>query len=129
MLTVFFFARLWRRAGILTDVEFTELRYAGRTASFLRGFRALYLGLPVNCLIIGWVNLALAKILSVTLGCDQLTAVFVGLAATGCYSALAGLRGVVFADFIQFGFSLAPTKVKGGGIRASLPNPSCDVPK
>jgi len=106
MLTVFFFARLWRRAGILTDVEFTELRYAGRAASFLRGFRALYLGLPVNCLIIGWVNLALAKILSVTLGWDQLTAVFVGLAATGCYSALAGLRGVVFADFIQFGFSL-----------------------
>ena len=109
MLTVFFFARLWRRAGILTDVEFAELRYAGRTAAFLRGFRALYLGLPVNCLIIGWVNLALAKILSVTLGWDRLTAVFVGLAATGCYAALAGLRGVVVTDFIQFGIALLGT--------------------
>ncbi|MCE2541902.1 MAG: sodium:proline symporter, partial [Acidobacteria bacterium] len=83
MLTVFFFARLWRRAGITTDVEFAELRYAGRPAAFLRGFRALYLGLPLNCLIIGWVNLALAKVLAVTLGWERLTAVFVGLAATG----------------------------------------------
>ena len=65
MLTVVFFARLWRRAGILTDVEFVELRYTGRTASTLRAVRALYLGLPVNCLVIGWVNLALAKVLSV----------------------------------------------------------------
>jgi len=61
MLTVFFFARLWRRAGIVTDVEFAELRYTGRMAAFLRGFRALYLGLPINCLIIGWVNLAMRK--------------------------------------------------------------------
>src|ERR671926_1642 len=59
MLTVFFFARLWRRAGIMTDVEFAELRYAGRPAALLRGFRALYLGLPINCVIIGWVNLAM----------------------------------------------------------------------
>src|ERR671931_793967 len=65
MLTVFFFARLWRRAGIMTDVEFAELRYAGRPAAILRGFRALYLGLPINFAIIGWVNLALAKILAV----------------------------------------------------------------
>ena len=75
MLTVFFFARLWRRAGILTDVEFTELRYTGRPAAILRGFRALYLGLPINCVIIGWVNLAMAKILSVTMGWDRLSAV------------------------------------------------------
>ena len=109
MLTVFFFARLWRRAGITTDVEFAELRYAGRPAAFLRGFRALYLGLPINCLIIGWVNLALAKILSVTLGWDRLTAVFVGLAATGCYAALAGLRGVVISDFLQFGLAVVGT--------------------
>ena len=60
MLTVFFFARLWRRAGILTDVEFAELRYTGRPAAILRGFRALYLGLPINCVIMGWVNLAMA---------------------------------------------------------------------
>ncbi|MEE8129541.1 MAG: sodium:solute symporter family protein [Vicinamibacterales bacterium] len=111
MLTVFFFARLWRRAGILTDVEFVELRYAGRPAAFLRGFRALYLGLPINCLIIGWVNLAMAKILSVTLGWDRLTAVFVGLAATGCYAALSGLRGIVVADFLQFALAIFGTTV------------------
>ena len=90
MLTVFFFARLWRRAGITTDVEFAELRYTGRPAAFLRGFRALYLGLPINCLIIGWVNLALAKVLAVVLGWERLTAVLLGLAVTGCYTALAG---------------------------------------
>ena len=106
MLTVFFFARLWRRAGIVTDVEFAELRYAGRTAAVLRGFRALYLGLPINCLIIGWVSLAMSKILSVTLGWDRLTAVLVGLAATGVYSAVSGLRGVVVTDFILFGFAM-----------------------
>ncbi len=83
MLTVFFFARLWRRAGILTDVEFAELRYTGRPAAILRGFRALYLGLAINCVIMGWVNLAMAKILSVTLGWDELTAVFISLAITG----------------------------------------------
>ena len=100
MLTVVFFARLWRRAGILTDVEFVELRYTGRTASALRAVRALYLGLLVNCLVIGWVNLALAKVLSVALGWDRLTGVLVGLAATGGYAALAGLRGVVAADLV-----------------------------
>ncbi|MEW6322235.1 MAG: sodium:solute symporter family protein [Acidobacteriota bacterium] len=107
MLTVFFFARLWRRAGILTDVEFAELRYTGRPAALLRGFRALYLGLPINCVIMGWVNLAMAKILAVTLGWDALTAVFVSLAITGAYSALAGLWGVVVTDFLQFGFAMA----------------------
>ncbi len=107
MLTVFFFARLWRRAGIVTDIEFTELRYTGRLAALLRIFRAFYLGLPLNCLIIGWVNLAMSKVLSITLGWDQFTAVFLGLAATGLYASLAGLRGVVITDFIQFGFAMA----------------------
>lgn len=107
MLTVFFFARLWRRAGIITDVEFAELRYAGRPAAILRGFRALYLGLPINCVIMGWVNLAMAKILSVTLGWDELTAVFVSLAITGVYSAVSGLWGVVVTDFFQFVFAMA----------------------
>ena len=73
--------------GHLTDVEFAELRYTGRPAAILRGFRALYLGLPINCVIMGWVNLAMAKILAVTLGWDRLTAVFVSLAITGLYSA------------------------------------------
>lgn len=136
MLTVFFFARLWRRAGIVTDIEFAELRYTGRSAAILRGFRALYLGLPINCLIIGWVNLAMSKILSVTLGWDRLTAVFVGLAATGAYSALAGLRGVVVTDFVQFGlamtgsvalayFALRHPDVGGlDGLVAQLPEPT-----
>ena len=106
MLTVFLFARLWRRAGILTDVEFVELRYTGRSAALLRGLRALYLGLPINCLVIGWVNLALMKVLSVTLGWNPLTAVLVGLAASGVYAALAGLRGVIVADFVQFGIAM-----------------------
>ena len=106
VLTITFFARLWRRAGILTDVEFVELRYTGPAARALRVVRALYLGLPVNCLIIGWVNLALAKVLSVALGWDLLTGVLAGLAATGGYAALAGLRGVVAADLVQFGIAL-----------------------
>ena len=102
MLTVVCFARLWRRAGILTDVEFVEIRYTGRSAALLRGLRAIWLGLPVNCLVIGWVNLALAKVLSIALGGDRLTAVLIGLAATGAYASLAGLRGVVAADVVQF---------------------------
>src|SRR6478735_10394284 len=68
MLTVFVYARLWRRAEVMTDVEFAELRYSGRPAAFLRGFRALYLGLPINCIIMGWVNLAMIKILTISLG-------------------------------------------------------------
>ena len=109
MLTVFFFARLWRRAGILTDLEFVEVRYSGRPAALLRGLRALYLGLPVNCLIIGWVNLAMAKVLSITLGWHRLTAVILGLTATGCYASLSGLRGVVVTDFFQFLLAISGT--------------------
>src|SRR5258705_10440457 len=77
MLTVFFYARLWRRAGVMTDVEFAELRYSGKPAAFLRGFRALYLRLPINCIIMGWVNLAMLKILQVTLGLDASHALWV----------------------------------------------------
>jgi solute:Na+ symporter, SSS family len=109
MLTVFFFARLWRRAGILTDVEFAELRYSGRPAALLRGFRALYLGIPINCVIMGWVNLAMAKILAITMGYDRLTAVFLSLLITGFYSALSGLWGVVVTDFFQFVFAMGGT--------------------
>ena len=108
-LAVFLFARLWRRAGILTDVEFAELRYTGRPAAFLRGFRALYLGLPMNFLVMGWVNLAMAKIFLVTLGWDRLTAVLVSLAFTGLYCSLSGLWGVVVTDFIQFTLAMSGT--------------------
>jgi SSS family solute:Na+ symporter len=105
MLTVFVYARLWRRAGVMTDVEFAELRYAGRPAAFLRGFRALYLGIPINCIVIGWVNLAMMKILRVTLGLDAagaLWALLAMLAFTAFYTTLAGLWGVLVTDLVQF---------------------------
>ncbi len=102
MLTVFFFAPLWRRAQVLTDMEFTEIRYAGRPASFLRGFRALYLALPVNTIIMGWVNLAMAKVLALTLGFSKLQAVFVCLSVTLLYSAISGLWAVLWTDMVQF---------------------------
>src|SRR5215471_18669436 len=105
MLTVFVYARLWRRAGVMTDVEFAELRYAGKPAAFLRGFRALYLGIPINCIVIGWVNLAMMKILQVTLGLDASTALWALLALlifTAFYTTLAGLWGVLVTDLVQF---------------------------
>ena len=102
MLTVFYFARLWRRAGVLTDVELTELRYAGRPAAFLRGFRAVYLGVLMNCLIMGWVNLAMVKVLKVTLGIEKLEAVLLCLVVTAVYTTIAGLWGVLITDFLQF---------------------------
>src|SRR5499425_2669279 len=105
MLTVFVYARLWRRAGVMTDVEFAELRYAGRPAAFLRGFRALYLGVPINCIIIGWVNLAMMKILQVTLGLDArgaLWALLAMLVFTAFYTTIAGLWGVLVTDLVQF---------------------------
>src|SRR4051812_24862001 len=68
MLTVFFFARLWRRANVMTDVEFAEVRYGGKSAAGLRAFRALYLALPINLIILGWVTRAMIKILTISLG-------------------------------------------------------------
>jgi len=105
MLTVFVYARLWRRAGVMTDVEFAELRYSGRPAAFLRGFRALYLGIPINCIVMGWVNLAMLKILQVTLGLEASGALWVLLALllfTAFYTTLAGLWGVLVTDLVQF---------------------------
>ena len=72
MMTVFLFARMWRRSGLMTDVQFAEMRYAGKPAAFLRGFRAVYLGLLMNCLILGWVTKAMTSIVSVTLGVSEL---------------------------------------------------------
>ena len=105
MLTVFFFARLWRRSGVMTDVEFAELRYHGKPAAFLRGFRALYLGIPINCIILGWVNLAMVKILSLILGVnkDWALLIVVGIIAlTSFISTLSGLWGVLVTDLFQF---------------------------
>ena len=105
MLTVFLFARLWRRAGVMTDVEFAELRYSGKPAAFLRGFRALYLGIPINCIILGWVNLAMVKILEITLGLDKRGAIMVViglLVFTALYTTISGLWGVLVTDLFQF---------------------------
>jgi Na+/proline symporter len=105
MLTVFLYARLWRRAGVMTDIEFAELRYSGKPAAFLRGFRALYLGLPINCIIMGWVNLAMVKILETTLGLDKRGAVTVVvgiLIFTAFYTTISGLWGVLVTDLFQF---------------------------
>jgi len=105
MLTVFFYAKLWRRAGVLTDVEFAEIRYSGAPATFLRGFRALYLGLPINLIIMGWVNLAIVKILVLVLGVTKVEALVIALAImaiTASISTLSGLWGVLWTDLFQF---------------------------
>ena len=102
ILTVFFFARLWRRSGVMTDVELAELRYSGRPAAFLRGFRALYLGLPINCIIMGWVTLAMVKVLNLSLGINAWQATFLCLGITAVYVVISGFWGVVVTDAVQF---------------------------
>ena len=109
MLTVFLYARLWRRAGVMTDIEFAELRYSGKPAAFLRGFRALYLGLPINCIILGWVNLAMVKILEITLGVSKTGAILIVigmLVFTAFYTAISGLWGVLVTDLFQFALKM-----------------------
>src|SRR5690242_6394156 len=111
MMTVFLFARLWRRSGLLTDVEFAEMRYAGKPAAFLRGFRAIYLGLLMNCLILGWVTKAMTSIVSVTLGMSEgkslALCIFFLMPFTGLYVALGGLWGVLWTDLFQFVLKMA----------------------
>ncbi|MGE5410858.1 MAG: sodium:solute symporter family transporter, partial [Clostridiales bacterium] len=105
MLTVFFYAKLWRRAGVLTDVEFAEIRYSGKPATFLRTFRAIYLGIPMNLIIMGWVNLAIVKIMMAVLGVTKIEAlsfVVVIMLITASISSLSGLWGVLWTDLFQF---------------------------
>jgi len=102
MLTVFFFARLWRRARVMTDVEFAEIRYSGKPAAFLRGFRALYLGVAINLIIMGWVTRAMIKILTISLGISPFVAVGICFVITVAYAVAAGLWAVLWADLIQF---------------------------
>jgi len=102
MMTVFFFARMWRRAEIITDVELVEMRYAGKPAAFLRGFRALYFGLLINCIILGWVNLAMEKILGISLNVPKFWAVVICMAITAAYTSISGLWGVLWTDLVQF---------------------------
>ncbi|MFB3852623.1 MAG: sodium:solute symporter family protein [Vicinamibacterales bacterium] len=131
MMTVFLFARLWHRAGFLTDVEFAELRYRGRPAAFLRGFRAIYLGLLMNCVILGWVTKAMTSIIATSLAGTPLLAgvssvlaplgtMFAGdegaalalcvlflIPFTGVYVAMGGLWGVLWTDLVQFVLMMA----------------------
>jgi solute:Na+ symporter, SSS family len=100
--TVFFYARLWRRSEVLTDLEFYEIRYSGKAASMVRGFRAVYLGLLFNCLIMATVNLAACKIANILFGLERWqTLLFVGLLNV-VFAAHSGLWGVLVIDMIQF---------------------------
>ncbi|MCK5739565.1 Na+:solute symporter, partial [bacterium] len=102
MLTVFVYAKLWRRSKVMTDLEFYELRYSGRTAAFLRGFRAIYLGVFFNVLIMASVTLAITKMGSVMMNLSPLQTIFIASVVTVIYSTLGGLRGVLITDFFQF---------------------------
>ncbi len=106
MVTVFIYARLWRRSKVLTDLEFYEIRYSGKAASFLRGFRSIYLGLFFNVLIMGSVTLAAIKIGGVMLGLQPWQAVLYGSVAVVVYAVLGGLKGVIWADFFQYSIAL-----------------------
>jgi SSS family solute:Na+ symporter len=99
--TVFFTARLWHRAGVLSDVELVELRYGGAAAKVLRGFRAVYLALPVNLIILGWVHLAMIKVLRITLGIDPWTAMLLCFGVTVVYAAAGGLWAALVTDAVQ----------------------------
>jgi SSS family solute:Na+ symporter len=137
VLTVFFFAKLWRRADVLTDVEFIELRYSGKSAAFLRGFKALYLGVFMNVIIMGWVNLAMASILKIIFGIDGdivFWYIIGSMLVVAAYSAISGLWGIAFTDMFQFIIAMAGCVVLavvitglpeiGGisGLMASLPD-------
>ncbi len=113
MLTVFFFARLWRRAEVMTDAELAEVRYGGGPAAFLRGFRALYLAIPINLIILGWVTRAMIKILTISLGLQdvqiagmtisgEIVAVGICFAITAFYAVAAGMWAVLWTDLVQF---------------------------
>jgi Na+/proline symporter len=110
MLTVFFFARLWRRAGILTDVEFVEMRYSGKPAAVLRGFRALYLGLFMNSIVLAWVNIAMEKIFQVTVpGVDSFLLITICMIIIAGYASASGLLGTARIDALQFFIAMSGT--------------------
>src|SRR6266545_3676527 len=122
MLTVFFFARLWRRAEVMTDVELAELRYGGTPAAFLRAFRALYLAIPINLIILGWVTRAMIKILTISLGLRDVTiagmtvsgevvAVGICFAITAFYAVAAGMWAVLWTDLVQFAIKMSAVVV------------------
>src|SRR5574338_452179 len=106
MTTMFFYAKLWRRSGVLTDLEFYQLRYSGRPATIVRGFRAVYLGFFFNCVIMATVNLAAAKIANVLLGWPMTQTLIVCAVLNVAFAATSGLWGVLVTDFIQFGIAM-----------------------
>ena len=107
MMTVFVYAKLWRRTGILTDLEFYEMRYGGKPASFLRGFRAIYLGLFFNVMIMATVCLAAIKIGNVLLGLEAWQTLLISSVITVAYTMVGGFKGVLFTDFFQFMLAMA----------------------
>lgn len=133
MLTVFVYAKLWRRSKVMTDIEFYELRYSGKAAAFLRGFRALYLGVFFNVLIMATVSLAIIKIGGVMLRLTPLQTLLIASVVTVLYSALGGLRGVLITDFFQFVIAMAGAVGAAvvalrlpqvGGLHSLLTNPN-----
>ena len=106
MLTVFVYAKLWHRSGVLTDIEFYELRYSGKAAAFLRGFRALYLGLVFNVLVMGAVSLAAVKFGEIVLGWPGWLTLLIACSITLSYSTLGGLKAVIITDFVQFSLAM-----------------------
>jgi len=127
MLGTFLFAHLWRRSSVLTDTEFIELRYSGRGAAVLRAFRAVYFSLIYNTIVMGWVNLAMAKILYESFHFSKLLSVGICFVITVIYTSLAGLWGVVITDFLQFVIAMISaillaiiSVTKAGGIPAIL---------
>ena len=106
MVTVFIYAKLWRRSNVMTDLEFYELRYSGKAASFLRGFRSIYLGVLFNTLIMGSVSLAAIKIGDVMFGIDPWVTIVASSVVVVIYAGLGGLRGVVWADFFQYSIAM-----------------------
>jgi solute:Na+ symporter, SSS family len=133
MVTVFIYAKLWRRSNIMTDLEYYELRYSGKAASFLRGFRSLYLGIFFNTLIMGTVTLAAIKIGGVMLGIEPWVAVLGGSVVVVIYASLGGLKGVIWADFFQYSIAMfgavlaavvATRQPEVGGLAKLLTNPA-----
>ena len=113
MLTVFFYSKLWRKSNITTDLEFYELRYSGKSAAFLRGFRAIYLGVFFNIVIMSGVCLAAIKIGHVIFDLSAVHSLLIACSITTVYSLLGGLKGVLLTDFLQFSVAL------GGSIWAA----------
>src|SRR5690606_10652446 len=133
MLTTFLYARLWRRSNVLTDIEFYELRYSGQSAAFLRGFRAVYLGVLFNVMIMASVTLAAIKIGSVMLGLSPVQSVAAAMLVTVVFSTLGGFRGVILSDFVLLIVALigafmaayvAVIHPDAGGLRALFAHPN-----